>query len=360
MIKILNQYPFGQDVTDISPFGNGNINKTYLISTNSNKKYILQEINSKVFKKPKEVMRNIELVTEHIRNIHRKNSIESDQAVLEILYTNDNQSYVKLDDRYWRAYNFVENAITYETTDDPEIFKQVGIAVGAFQKFLNDFNSDRLAITIPDFHNTPKRFSSLSKVVDEDNYDRVMKVFKEIQFINSRKNKLSIIVQALEKKEIPLRVTHNDTKLNNVMIDKTTNKAVCIIDLDTVMPGSVLYDFGDAIRVGANNAKEDESDLSKVRLNMSLFESFVDGFLEETHNILNQKEIDLLVDSVWLITMEISIRFLTDYLDNDQYFRTDYPEHNLVRTKAQLKLVNEIERYYEQMKNYIKNKVSKM
>lgn len=359
MIKILEYYGFKDDVIDIKPFGNGNINKTFLVRTNSKVKYILQEINTKVFKKPEEVMKNIELVTNHIKNIHHINGINSDNAVLEIFYTLDNESFVSIDKHYWRAYKYVSNSMTYETTEDPELFKQVGIAIGAFQNFLTGFDPNKLFVTIPDFHDTPKRYEALRKAIDIDNYDRAINVYNEIKFIVNRKDKLSIVTDALEKKEIPLRVTHNDTKLNNIMIDKDSKKAVCVIDLDTVMPGSALYDFGDAVRIGASTAKEDEKDVSKIHLNIELFEAFAQGFLDQTLDILTPLEVDLLVDSVWLITMEITMRFLTDYLENDQYFKTDYAEHNIIRARAQMKLVEEIEKHYEEMKMIIKKLIRK-
>ena len=353
MIKVLNHYAFKDNVKDIKPYGNGNINKTYLVETFGNDKYILQEINTKVFKKPKEVMKNIEMVTTHIRNAHIENNLSSDNAVLEIVYTNNNDSYVKINHQYWRAYKFVNNSETYETTEDPNLFKQVGIAIGAFQKFLNDFEPNKLFVTIPDFHNTPKRYEALCKAIESDKYNRAIDVFHEIKFIYDRKDRLSIITDALDNDEIPIRVSHNDTKLNNVMIDKTTKKAVCIIDLDTVMPGSVLYDFGDAIRIGASASNEDESDLSKIKLDLPLFEAFTEGFLSEMSEILTDTEKKLLVDSVWVITMEITIRFLTDYLNNDQYFRIDYPKHNLTRVYAQMKLVEEIELCRDKMIAFI-------
>ncbi|MCK5732126.1 MAG: aminoglycoside phosphotransferase family protein, partial [Tenericutes bacterium] len=212
------------------------------------------------------------------------------------------------------------------------------------------FDPNELFVTIPDFHDTPKRYEALRKAIDIDNYDRAINVYNEIKFIMNRKDKLSIVTDALEKKEIPLRVTHNDTKLNNIMIDKDSKKAVCVIDLDTVMPGSALYDFGDAVRIGASTAKEDEKDVSKIHLNIELFEAFTKGFFKEALAILTPLEIDLLVDSVWLITMEITMRFLTDYLENDQYFKIDYAEHNIVRVHAQMKLVEEIEKHYDEMK----------
>ncbi len=358
MIQILKHYSFGDDVEDIEAFGNGNINKTYLATTTSGEKYILQQINTHVFKKPKDVMKNIELVTNHIRNVHRKNGLDSDNAVLNIVPTTKGTSYVKLADNYWRVYGYVYHSTTYETTNDPVLFKQVGIAIGAFQKFLHDFDSKKLAVTIPDFHNTPKRYRDFEKIVDKDPEKRAIDIYGDIKFLFDRKDGLSKITDRLDNDEIPVRVTHNDTKLNNVMIDKTTKQALCIIDLDTVMPGSVLYDFGDAVRIGASTAKEDESDLSKINFDLKLFEAFTEGFIREAGRFLTEKEIDLLVDSVWIITMEIAMRFLGDYLNGDQYFRTDYEDHNLIRARSQMKLVEELEQYKDDMEDIVRHIVS--
>jgi len=355
MQRILKQYNFGNYAVKVEPFGNGHINKTFLVETTNKEKYILQQINTSVFKRPKEVMANIELITNYIREQVKKESKDPSRAALEIVPTNNKKTYVKLDDMFWRCYHYVCGAKTYEIIEQPELFYEVGKAIGVFQKQLKDFSIKKLHITIPDFHNTPVRFNKFLDVANDDSQKRGLEVFNEIKFIFDRQKEMTKIVDMMEKNEIPIRVTHNDTKLNNIMIDEVSNKAICVIDLDTVMPGSVLYDFGDAIRIGASTAVEDELDLSKVRLDIQLFELFSRGFLEKTHSFLMPKEIENLVEGARIITLECGMRFLTDYLENDIYFKVDYPNHNLVRARTQFKLVEEIEKNYDELQLIIKN-----
>ncbi|MGD9604880.1 MAG: phosphotransferase enzyme family protein [Bacilli bacterium] len=349
MQKVLEMYEFGRRAVKMIPFGNGHINKTYIVITNNDEKYILQKLNTVVFKKPREVMNNIELVTNYIREIVKKENDDYSRAVLEIIPSVNAKSYVHIDDMFWRCYRFVSGAKTYEIVENPELFYEVGKAIGTFQKQLMDFPIEKLAITIPNFHNTPIRFRRFKEVVNEDPKRRALEVFNEIKFLYNREEDVSNITKYLDSGEIKTRVTHNDTKLNNVMIDENTNKAICVVDLDTVMPGSVLFDFGDAIRVGASTALEDEKDLSKVSLNQVLFEAFSRGFLEKAYDILTEKEIENLVESARIITLECGMRFLTDYLEGDVYFSTHYETHNLDRAKTQFKLVQEIEDHYDEL-----------
>ena len=355
MQKIFHQYPFGNSIKSIDSFGHGHINKTYLASTDNDEKYILQRINHEVFKKPKEVMKNIELVTKYIRNQVVKEGGDPARAALEIIPTINNKTFAVVDNYYWRCYRYVYGAKTYEIIDEPEMFYEVGKAVGVFQRQLNGFPIDKLHITIPDFHNTPVRFERFLKTTYNDINGVGLEAFNEVKFIIDRRDIMGIITGMLERGEIPLRVTHNDTKLNNIMIDEHTKKAICVIDLDTVMPGSVLYDFGDAIRVGASTAVEDEPDLTKVKLDAKLFALFSRGFLEETYDLLHEKEIENLVEGARIITLECGMRFLTDYFDGNKYFSIAYPKHNLVRARAQLKLVKEIEENYRELQDIIKN-----
>lgn len=354
MQNILKFYYFYNDIDKVERFGNGHINKTFLVTIKENhERFIVQQINTNVFKKPIEVMENIELVTNHIRHIacngHSKDVCDPSRAALEIVNTNENKTYVKWDNMYWRCYKFVYGARTYEIIEKPEMFYEVGLAVGVFQKQLNNFPINKLHITIPDFHNTPVRFKKFKNVAKKDEFHRGIDAFNEVKFIYDREACMSKIVDLMDKEEIPVRVTHNDTKLNNVMIDEVSNRAICVIDLDTVMPGSVLYDFGDAIRVGASTAVEDEPNLKKVNLDLGLFEQFSRGFLEKTHDILTPKEKENLVEGARIITLECGMRFLTDYLENDVYFHIAYPTHNLVRAKTQFKLVAEIEKNYNKL-----------
>jgi Ser/Thr protein kinase RdoA (MazF antagonist) len=355
MQRILSQYAFGDKAVYMEPFGNGHINKTFLIKTSKDEKYILQQINTNVFKKPKEVMENISLVTSHIRKKVIAENGDPSRGALEIIPTVSGKAYAKIDEMYWRCYRFVGGAKTYEIIEKPELFYEVGKAIGIFQRQLSDFSIDKLHITIPDFHNTPVRFSHFLEISNEDQYNRGIEVFNEIKFVFDRQKTMSRIVRMLENGEIPTRVTHNDTKLNNVMLDEETNEAICVIDLDTVMPGSVLYDFGDAIRIGASTAVEDEKDLTNVHLDKNLFHLFTKGFLEKTYRFLNQNEVDNLVESARLITLECGMRFLTDYLNKDQYFSIKYPTHNLDRARTQFKLVEEIEQNYVDLTRIIQN-----
>jgi len=354
MQRVLEMYEFGKRAVKMEPFGNGHINKTYLVLTDNDEKFILQRINTNVFKKPKEVMRNIELVTNYIREVVAKAAKDPSRAALEIIPTVNNKTYAHFDDMYWRCYRFVQGAKSYEIIENPEMFYEVGKAVGVFQRQLQDFPIDKLYITIPNFHNTGARFRRFKQVVNDDVKRRGIEVFNEIKFVYNREEGVSKIVNMLEAGEIPTRVTHNDTKLNNIMIDEITHKAICVVDLDTVMPGSVLYDFGDAIRVGASTAQEDETDLSKVHLDLNLFKNFSKGFLEKCHQILVDKEIENLVESARIITLECGMRFLTDYLEGDIYFSINHPDHNLERARTQFKLVEEIEYNYDDMQDIIK------
>ncbi len=353
MYQILSGFDIDGDIIKSEEYGNGHINKTYLVTTTTEKKYILQQININVFKRPKDVMENIELVTNHIRSKESCNGQDASRASLEIVGTKRNGSYVKLRENYWRCYKFIAGAKTYEKITNPLQFYEVGKAIGKFQLQLSDFPIERLHITIPDFHNTPKRYETFISVANMDEYDRGLDVFNEFKFICDRQDDMRIIEDGLTNGSIPLRVTHNDTKLNNIMIDESTNEAVCVIDLDTVMPGSVLYDFGDAIRVGASTAVEDEKDLSKIQVDFELFELFTRGFLETVHHILTPTEVENLVNSAKIITLECGMRFLTDYLDGDHYFAIHYEGHNLVRARAQFKFVEEIEKNYDQLQKIV-------
>jgi len=362
MRKILSNYPFCDSVLEVEKYGNGHINKTYLVTTYYDKdaKYILQEINSKVFKKPKVVMNNIDLVTNYIRETALSSDLDVSRVSLEIIPTFEGKRYVKIDDEFWRCYRFVNGTRTYEYIEKPRTFYEAGKAVGYFQKLLSGFPIKKLGVTIPNFHNTPVRFERFLDISKTDRKNRSLDIYNEISFVLDRKDKMSIIMDLLDKKKIPYRVTHNDTKLNNIMFDEATDKAICVIDLDTVMPGSILFDFGDATRIGASTAKEDELDLDKVKLDLDLFEEFTDGFLKYTYDLLTKEELDNLVNSVIVITLECGMRFLTDYLDGDNYFAIDptRPFHNLERAKTQFKLVKEAEEKYSEMMGIV-NKLYK-
>ena len=329
-------------------FGNGNINYTFLIKTNNGSQYILQRINTHVFKRPVELMENVIAVTEHIRS-----KVDDPHMALHFVPALDGKYYYRDERRrFWRCYEFV-GGFCLEAPETDADFYESAVAFGRFQEQLADFPAESLHETIPNFHNTPDRYRQLQVAMDEDACDRLQYVQKEIDFILERKDEAGTIQRMLESGELPLRVTHNDTKLNNVLLDMKTRKALCVLDLDTVMPGSSLFDFGDSIRFGAATAPEDVQELSRMSMDLHRFEVYTRGFLDGCHT-LTRKEIELLPLGAKTITLELAVRFLTDYLESDHYFKTQYPDHNLVRTRAQLKLVADMEDKWYQMQKIVK------
>lgn len=292
-------------------------------------------------------MKNIELVTEYIKK-------NKNEYTLEIVKNKRRKKLVVINGDYWRCYKCIDCGKTYEKLINKESYFEVGRAVGRFSKILIDFPLHKLKYTISDFHNTRKRYDKLFVALEKADEKKKKECQKEILFIKERENIVDIINEKLGSKDIPLRVTHNDTKLNNVMLDEN-GKAICMIDLDTVMPGSLLFDYGDAIRTGIAKALEDEKDLRKVKIDKELFLYFTKGFLSETNDILTDYEKEMLVTSAKVITFECGIRFLTDYLENDVYFKTDYEKHNLVRAKNQFKLVKEIEKNEKVLEKMLEN-----
>lgn len=335
----------------------GNINATYRLSYSGNGKpvdYILQRINTVAFHEPVELMKNVQLVIDHIAAAMARQKVDTDRRILEFIPT-DTGSLIYQDDKggFWRSYIFIDNATAYDRIEDPRHFYEAGRGFGEFQKYLFDFPADKLVETIPNFHNTKKRFFDFVAAVAADKAGRAAALEKEIDFFFDRRKMMSRIVDLIDAGELPLRVTHNDTKLNNVLLDTTTGKALCVIDLDTVMPGSPLYDYGDAIRYGANRAAEDESDLSRISLDMELFKAFTEGFVSETAGALTAAELQYLPLGVEVLTCELAMRFLTDYLNGDEYFKVKYPTHNLVRARAQMQLLLDIESKHDAMCAYI-------
>lgn len=329
-------------------FGNGQINYTFLITTDSCKKYILQRINTHVFKKPVELMGNVIAVTEHIRA-----KSDDPKTSLHFIPADDGNYYYRDERRrYWRCYELVDG-FCLEAPESDSDFYESAVAFGRFQEQLSDFPAETLTATIPNFHNTPDRYRMLKIAMDEDACDRLQFVQKEVDFIMEREEEAGTIQRMLESGELPLRVTHNDTKLNNVLLDLRTRKALCVLDLDTVMPGSSLFDFGDSIRFGAATAPEDTQELSRMSLDLHLFEVYTKGFLDGCHS-LTKEEIELLPLGAKIITLELAVRFLTDYLESDHYFKTQYPDHNLVRTRAQLRLVADMEAKWYQMEKIVR------
>lgn len=337
---------FGLDC-ELEPFGNGHINDTYI--TDSNPSYVVQRINKTVFKRPDQVMENIIGVTEHLAEKISAAGGDPTRETIKMLRASDGKPYYLTDDgEYYRAYKYVGNAITYEIVTDNNQLYEAARAFGKFQNMLADYPADKLHETIVDFHNTRARFEQFKDALSNDSSGRAHLVPDEIKFVLDRESDAGVVVDAMASGKIPLRVTHNDTKLNNVLIDETTGKGFCVIDLDTVMPGSLLYDYGDALRFGASSGAEDESDLSKIWFDVEKFEAFTRGFIETLPSI-TEEELALLPFSIKLMTLECGLRFLADYINGDVYFKTKYPEHNLVRARTQFKLVSDIEEKMDEL-----------
>ena len=349
ILNVLEQ--FGIDAAAL-PHGNGHINNTFLVD--SNPRVILQRINTNVFKKPAEVMENIMAVTAHLREKIAERGGNPQKETLTFLTTKDGLPYYKTaEGDYFRAYYFVDDVICLEVAKSPEDFAEVAHAFGRFQRMLADFPADRLHETIEKFHDTPNRFAQLEEAIAADRVGRVKSVEKEIAEVRKYAKYASLIVNGIADGTVPLRVTHNDTKLNNVLLDDKTRKGVCVIDLDTVMPGSLLYDFGDAMRTGASTGAEDEIDLDKVQFDLEKFEAFTAAFLEELGDSVTAKERELMPLSALIITVEHATRFLADYINGDVYFRTHREHHNLDRTRTQLKLAAEIEKLLPRMQEIV-------
>ncbi len=339
---------------EATPYGDGHINDSF-ITNNTSPRYILQRINHNIFTNPDQVMQNIIKVTEFLKNKIIERGGDPRRETLNVIHTKDGQSYIKTQQgNYFRMYEYIEGASSYQTVENPVHFYNAAKAFGKFQNMLDDFPADELFEVIPDFHDTKKRFKTFIEVLSEDKLGRRKDVEKEVQFVLERETMTSLIVDAIEDGRVPLRVTHNDTKYNNVMIDDKTGEAICVIDLDTVMPGSLLYDYGDSLRFGSNSASEDEKNLDLVYCDMELFELFTKGFLEEVGSKMTKTEIDYLPLSARMMTFECGMRFLTDYLQGDTYFKIHYPEQNLDRCRTQFKLVADMEEKEQQMNDIVK------
>lgn len=332
----------------------GNINRTFLVAVqeaDSQKEYVFQRINTFVFKKPKEVMDNILKVTEHIKKKLLAAHGCYQRRVLSFLVGDDGKPYYYTanNEHFWRVYEYVNHAVAYDQVVKPELFYEAGRSFGEFQDWLSDFPAQTLSEIIPNFHNTPKRYKAFRQSVEQDAVDRRVQVEEEIRFLLDREAECSVLTEKLASGEIPYRVTHNDTKINNILFDNQTDKALCVIDLDTVMPGSALYDFGDAVRYGASTALEDERDLSKVSLDLELYEQFTKGFMESMGASMTKTEVALLPHSVKIMTLELASRFLKDYLDGDVYFKVRSEDHNLVRARTQIQLVRDMEAKWDEL-----------
>ena len=359
---ILPQFFFNGIYQSAEELHSGNVNTTYHLIYDDHgvrRDYTLQRINTYAFKDPIGVMQNIARVTDHLRTAMIARGEDPERHVLDLVPTRSGQLvYQDGENNYWRAYVFITDAIAYDTVDASS-FYEVGRGFGNFQRLLIDYPADQLFVSIPDFHNTYKRFFQLMRAIDENRAGRVADAEEEIEFMFEHRRMMSSIVQLIDHSVLPLRVTHNDTKSNNVMIDRQTGRAICIIDLDTVMPGSVLYDFGDSIRFGASTAVEDEPDISKIALDMEKASAFTRGFIEETNGFLTRDELTRLPLGIKVITCELAMRFLTDYLDGDLYFKVNSPQHNLIRTRAQIALLKDIERKEQDIQAIVDHLIGK-
>ena len=339
---------------NVESYGNGHINDTYLCETRP--RFILQRINTNVFKNPDGVMENIYRVTQHLKAKIEAAGGNADRETLTVIPTKDGKIFYKHQNGdCFRVYKFIEGSVSCDVAETPVVLCHAGTAFGRFQKLLSDFPADKLHETIVDFHNTPERVNQLKTAIANNAAGRLDTVKKEIDFALEYSKYASKITDAIKNGEVPVRVTHNDTKLNNILFDEKTGEGLCVIDLDTVMPGSVLYDFGDALRFGASSCAEDETDQAKIWFDLEKFEQFAKGFLAHVGDCLTEKEIELLPLSALLMTYECGIRFLADYLNGDVYFKIHRENHNLDRARNQFKLVSDIESKFDQMKQIVKN-----
>ena len=348
MQNILMQFPLDGSVTTCERYGCGHINETYLVVTDNGHRYILQKVNHHIFRNVPALMENICAVTGHLRK-----QMNDPRRVLTVVNTVDGAAFYFDGNCYWRLYEFVEGSICLQQPKTPEDFYQSAVAFGEFQQQLNDFPADTLSETIPNFHNTVDRYRIFHEVLAADPMGRAKDVQAEIDFVLAREQEAGTLVRLLSEGKLPLRVTHNDTKLNNVMLDDETRTPLCVIDLDTVMPGLSAYDFGDSIRFGAATAAEDEKDLSKMEMSLDLFRIFTRGFLKACPG-LTDLEKEMLPMGAKLMTLECGVRFLTDYIDGDHYFSVHREGHNLDRCRTQFKLVSDMEKKWEQMAQVIR------
>ena len=348
---------------DCIPYGNGHINDTYLLTYQQDQTddvYILQHMNKTIFTNPEALMSNIIGVTRFLKEKISAAGGNPRRETLDFVLTPDGTPYfIDSLGEYWRAYHYIDQVYALDKVERPEDFYQSALAFGHFQQMLADFPADTLHETIPNFHNTVARFNAFETAVSEDICHRADSVQKEIQFVKDRYEIACVLGTLQAQGKLPLRVTHNDTKSNNVLIDEATGKGLCVIDLDTVMPGLSVNDFGDSIRFGASTAAEDETDLSKVTCSMELYEAYVRGFLEGCGGRLTDEEIAALPLGAKVMTYECGMRFLTDYLSGDTYFKIHRPGHNLDRARTQFKLVADMESKWSQMQTIVQNYIHK-
>jgi Ser/Thr protein kinase RdoA (MazF antagonist) len=349
MQPVLSLFALNGAPISSEPYGSGHINGTQLVVCDSGARYILQQINTHVFREPEKLMRNIELVTAHLRR-----KVSDPRGVLQLVPALDGRSFAVERGEYWRMYELVENSVCYQSAD-ADLFYECAVAFGRFQNQLADFPAEQLAETIPRFHDTPARYAAFHAAVAQDAADRRDSVQNEIEFVLAREAFADTLTALQRSGELPLRVTHNDTKINNVLFDATTNKALCVIDLDTVMPGLSVNDFGDAVRFGASTAAEDERDLSRVHFDLGLYETYVRGYLSTCGDTLTKTERAMLPTGAKMMTLECGLRFLADHLAGDVYFHVSREGQNLDRARTQFRLVEEMEQSWQQMHRIVEH-----
>ncbi|MDB5009308.1 MAG: desulfatase [Mucilaginibacter sp.] len=354
--EIVHHFNIDGEVEYIKHYGSGHINDTYhVINTNQAlPDYLLQRINSYVFKNVPLLISNIEIVTSHIKN--KLKNIEGsfpDKQVLTLIKTQTGTSYFKdAEGNYWRMYIFLKDTLSYDVVTTVKQANEGGKAFGAFQSLISDLNAKLIGETLPDFHNIEMRLAKFKNALHEDSENRAGTIFSEIKFVTDREKSMCAILELGRNGKLPLRITHNDTKFNNVLLDKK-NRAQCVIDLDTVMPGYIAYDFGDAIRTIVNTVSEDEADISKIDVNLDLFKAFTKSFLKETARFLTHEEINSLPMGALLLPYIMGVRFLTDYLEGDKYYKIHFPGHNLQRTRAQFQLLKKLEDNYRKLQTIV-------
>lgn len=352
--RVLNAFALPGELVSAERYGEGHINDTYCVHVRTRKgrllRFMLQRISPEAFPHPEELMKNFVGITSFLRRKIAAAGGDPERETLSLVLTRDGRNfYTDPHGVVWRLVPYVEGTVCLQEAT-PELFEASARAFGHFQMMLRDYPADTLYETIPHFHDTEARLAAFRKALEEDAFGRAGTVAEEIRFVNERKADCSVAMDALRRGILSLRVTHNDTKLNNVLFDTETGEGICIIDLDTTMPGLAIFDFGDSVRYGANHCREDEKDLSRVNFDLDLYERYTRGFLQGVNGSLTEEEIAYLPWGARIITLELGIRFLTDYLEGDHYFRTACPGQNLDRCRTQFKLVRDMESHFEEMK----------
>ena len=352
--EICALFDISAEPVSYEPYGNGNINSTYRVTFTDGSRCILQKINVSVFKNPEQLMANVIGVTNFVGKKLAECYGDVERGTLSFFMTKNGRPYAT-DSKggVWRMSRYIENTTAYDSADKEGLLYEAACAFGNFQALLGDYPADTLYETIPDFHNTVARYNAFEEALAKNAAGRAQSVAEEIDVLRSYSSRACVVTSKLADGTLPTRVTHNDTKLNNVLIDDDTLKGICVIDLDTVMPGSLLYDFGDSVRFAANHGAEDDEDLSNVWLDLSLFKEYASGFLCGVGDSITKAEKELLPMSVFLLTYELALRFMTDYLNGDTYFKIKYPEHNIVRTRAQIRLMQDVDAKLGEMSEII-------